>query len=370
MKVAFLTNYKAPYRRLQFNEYVKKLGIDITIYYTNRINDGREWDVSEEVLFKEEYLKGIKISDKYGYLNLGILKIIKNNDIILLGGYEQPTIIFISIISKILNKKTILIFDGISTSRLNINCNRLKNFLKKIVINNSDAIFANGVIGKKYFNEKFNIQKKYIFNQYLSVNNEKIRMCLKEKLLNRVELRKKFFINSDEKVLVYSGRVIDIKNLKSVINALSKIKDKNITFFVIGGGILEDEIINQGKNLGVRVIVTGFLRNQEDVFKHYSIGDVFILPSIEEPWGLVVNEAMVCGLPVLVSSECGCSYDLVKNSENGFIINPFDVDDISLKIDNIFSLDYEKMGEKSKHIIEKWNFCNSAKSFKEMLNSI
>ena len=159
MKVAFLTNYKAPYRRLQFNEYVKKLGIDITIYYTNRINDGREWDVSEEVLFKEEYLKGIKISDKYGYLNLGILKIIKNNDIILLGGYEQPTIIFISIISKILNKKTILIFDGISTSRLNINCNRLKNFLKKIVINNSDAIFANGVIGKKYFNEKFNIQK-------------------------------------------------------------------------------------------------------------------------------------------------------------------------------------------------------------------
>lgn len=55
----------------------------------------------------------------------------------------------------------------------------------------------------------------------------------------------------------------------------------------------------------------------------YNIGDILILPSYHEPWGLVVNEAMAAGLPVIVSNECGSSLDLVRDGENGYVLSPF-----------------------------------------------
>jgi glycosyltransferase involved in cell wall biosynthesis len=53
-----------------------------------------------------------------------------------------------------------------------------------------------------------------------------------------------------------------------------------------------------------------------------ALSDVLVLPSYSEPWGLVVNEAMACGMPVIVSEKCGCAPDLVQNGKNGISINP------------------------------------------------
>ena len=119
------------------------------------------------------------------------------------------------------------------------------------------------------------------------------------------------------------------------------------------------------------MIITGFISNQEELFKHYFVGDALILPSIYEPWGLVVNEAMLAGLPVLVSDICGCSLDLVEEGKNGYIIDPKSIDDIADKIEKtIYNNSENMMRLKSKEIINEWKFSNSAQNLKTIISNL
>lgn len=372
MKIAYITNLRAPYRTLQLNEFSKIENVEIKAYYTDKPNENRKWNTNKPDGFEEVDLNGVKIAGKFGYINSGLIDIVKNNDLIMLGGYEQPTYILISILCRVFKKPYIIIFDGISVNRLEEKENSFKKFIKDIVINNSDYIMGNGTVSKRYFNEVFGYPLDRIYNQYLTVDSNKINELYKDKERYRKEYRKKLGINEDEKVLIYSGRLIDIKNVDSVIKAISELKRKNLTFLIIGGGELEEELKQLSDNLGVKVIITGFLQSQEEVFKHYFVGDALILPSdTYEVWGLVVNEAMFSGLPVIVSNICGCSLDLVKESRNGYIINPLQIADIVEKIDKTIYNQYsENMGYESLKIIKKWTMRSSSNILKTIINKL
>lgn len=372
MKIAYVTNLRAPYRTLQLNEFSKIENIEIKTYYTDRPNENRKWNTNEPEGFEEIDLKGIKIAGKFGYINNGLLDIVKNNDLIMLGCYEQPTYILLSLLCKLLKKPYILSFDGISTNRLQEKENPIKKFVKSIVINNANYIMGNGTVSKKYFNEVFRYPLDRIYNQYLTVDSYKLDKLYIDREKHRREYRKKLKIDKDEKVLIYSGRLIDIKNVDSVIKAISHLDRKDLTFLITGGGELEEELKNLSEELGVKTIITGFMSDQEELFKHYFVGDALILPSsVYEVWGLVVNEAMFAGLPVLVSDICGCSLDLVKEDINGYVINSKSIEDITNKIRRImFENNGNIMGLKSKEIINEWKFSNSAQNLKTIISNL
>lgn len=372
MNIGFITNIRAPYRSLQLSKYSELKNMNLTVYYTNKTIDNREWEIKRANGFEEVDLDGIKISNRYGYINKGILNIIKQNDIIILGGYEQPTMIIISLLCRLFKKKYILVFDGISTNRLIDNEKKIKKIVKQIIINNSSAIMANGKVGKLYFKKIYNYPEEKIYNQYLTVDGDIINKLSKNKDIYRKNIREKMGISEDDKVLIYSGRLVSIKNVDSVIKAISKIDKKDIILLVAGGGELENELIELANSLNVRIIVTGFINEQTELFKHYFAGDALILPSsVYEVWGLVINEAMYAGLPVLVSNICGCSLDLVNHGENGYLFNPNDISDIYKYIKKLlYEDDYVYMGKKSKEIISKWNFEESKNEFEKMINYI
>lgn len=369
MKIAVITSIKAPYRTLQFEEICKNKNIDMNVYYTRNDKEDRDWEIRNSNAFKEINLKRIKVFDKFGTLNRNLNKIVKNNDIIVLGGYEKPTYILLSLLCRFHRKKYIIIYDGISCNRLHEKEKKLKWIIKNEVIKNSSAIWGNGTVSKRYFNEVFNYSLDKIYNQYLTIDGEKIREIGKEKIKIRSELRKKYGISENEKVIHYSGRLVEVKNIEVIIRALGYINNTNIILLITGDGKLKNEIESLSKKLGVKTVITGFINNQQELFKHYFISDIFVLPSIYEPWGLVVNEAMYAGLPVLVSEICGCSLDLVN--ENGYTFNPRDMYDLVDKINTMLSYNNLKIqGENSEKIIEEFSFYNSAKSFYRMLKSI
>lgn len=369
MKIAVITSIKAPYRTLQLEEICKNKNIDMTVYYTKEGKGDRNWENINSTRFKENYLNSIKIFDRFGTLNLGLKKIIKDNDIIVLGGYEKPTYILLSLLCRLNKKKYIIIYDGISCNRLNEKENRFKWIIKNLVIKNSAAIWANGTVSKRYFIEVFNYKPEKIYNQYLSIDGEKIRVLSKDRKKIRKELRDKYEISQDEKVIHYSGRLTKVKNVSSVIEAIAKINNTNVTLFITGDGNLKRELEDKAKELGVKTIITGFIDNQMELFKHYFVSDIFILPSIYEPWGLVVNEAMYAELPVLISDICGCSLDLVN--KNGYLFNPNNIDDIKSKMNLLLDdSEIDKKGKQSLEIIKKWSFYNSRMSFENMINNI
>lgn len=371
MKVAFVTNFRAPYRILQFNEFNKISEIEFTAYYTHKEKENRKWESKKSNGYKEEYLKGINIlKSDGGYINTGLISVVKKNDLIIVGGYEQPTYILISFLCKLYKKKFIISYDGISTDRLNNKESLIKKIVKKSVITKADYILGNGTVSKRYFNEVFGYPKERIYNQYLTVDTDMIDELYLDRELYRNQYRKKYNISEEKKVLIYSGRLVEVKNLKNVINALSKVKEKEkIVFLILGDGVLRNSLEKLAKEKKVQLIVTGFINEQRELFKHYFVGDAFILPSIYEPWGLVVNEAMCAGLAVLVSSICGCSLDLVKN--NGYIINPQEEEDIAQKIKNLlFKENYILMGNESRNIIKEWNFKNSKNELLKIIEKL
>ena len=167
MKIGFVTNLRAPYRTLQLNEFSNISNVEITTYYCNNKNKNRKWETGKKVKFKEIDLDGYELFKQYGYINKNIIKIVKENDVMILGGYEQPTYILISLICKLLKKPYILLFDGISTNILIDKENKIKKYIKKTVINNAKYIMGNGTVSKRYFNEVFRYPLDKIYNQYL-----------------------------------------------------------------------------------------------------------------------------------------------------------------------------------------------------------
>lgn len=367
MNLGFVTNLRSPYRTLQLNEFSKIEDLNITAYYCQNNKDNRNWGKLDSIKYREIDLIGKRIFKKYGYINKGLFDIVKNNDVIIIGGYQQPTYILLSLICRLYRKKYILLYDGLSRERLYIKEKKYKFILKKTVIKNAAYILGNGKVSKEYFSKKFKYPTKKIYNQYLSIDVKKIDEIYKLKKTYRDTYRKKLGIKESDKVILFSGRTVKEKNIEKVIMALSILKNDNIIFVITGGGELEENLKKMAKNLNVKLIITGFISNQQELFKHYCLADALILPSIYEPWGLVVNEAMRLGLPVIVSKACGCSLDLVKEGENGYTINPIDINDISEKI-NLVLFKLEK--NNSREIIGEWVVENSRKSLEEILHLI
>jgi len=165
-----------------------------------------------------------------------------------------------------------------------------------------------------------------------------------------------------EKFFVAAKRFIPKKNILELIKAYALYKswagEKAWSLVICGSGPLEDEIRGLIETMGLQsdILLPGY-KNAEEMAVFYGLASAFIHASSHaEQWGLVVNEAMASGLPVLVSEICGCANDLVQNGVNGFTFDPFDVEGLALLMLKMSSgqVDLEAMGAASRRIIDKW----------------
>lgn len=130
------------------------------------------------------------------------------------------------------------------------------------------------------------------------------------------------------KNFIFVGRLIEIKNLPMLITAFDEASKRSINgkewgLILLGDGAEHNRLTNHIQHLGIADqvrLLPG--RPWFRVPEVLALSDVLVLPSQSEPWGLVVNEAMACGLPVIVSNRCGCAVDIVHDGQNGFVFNP------------------------------------------------
>lgn len=375
MRIGFLTNSRAPYRIKQINKFCENNNISFNIYYTKKKTD-RQWVIEDDCKAEEIYLKGFELFrfSKYDTcINFGIYKAIKNSDLFIIGGYEQPSYLIAAIICKLTRKKYILLFDGIQPQKIGAKGNIVKEFIIKFIVNNTAAIFGNGETSKLYFITNYGYDIKNIYNQYLTVDTEQIDGLYNNRLQIMKKMKEKYNIDNDKKILLYVGRLLKLKNINVIVEAISKLKNKNdFVLFIVGDGPERDNLIKLCKSLNVDVVFTGNIANSSDVYEYYFLADLFIFPTSGEAWGLVINEALAAGLPVLCSKAAGSSFDLVKDGVNGYLFDYNDPYDLSKKIEEIFQDKgrYDSFCSASKEIIKNWTFENSKKSFEIMINNL
>jgi glycosyltransferase involved in cell wall biosynthesis len=119
--------------------------------------------------------------------------------------------------------------------------------------------------------------------------------------------------------VLFVGKLLDRKRPLDMVSALRTLRDRgmNVCGVFAGDGPLRALLESRGHEWNVPLTFLGF-RNQTELPEAYAIADVMILPSDgSETWGLVVNEALACGTPVVVSAAVGCAPDLVVEGQTG-----------------------------------------------------
>lgn len=330
-KVLYVSNIEVPYRSEFFNQLSKK--IDLTVLYERRKSSNRDskWTSSVKSNYNIEYLKGINFKNEYT-LDLGILKYVFSNKYnkVVIGCYNSPSQMIAIVLMRLFHRKYILNLDG----EYFFDGPGLKNKIKRFFIKGADEYL---IAGKKACDilSKY-VPKEKVHPYYFS------SLTKKELEINRKHINK----NINNRILVV-GQYFDYKGLDIALE-VAKL-DESIKYRFIGSGnrskLLEDKV-KEMKLKNVEVI--SFL-SKEELYKEYSSCGCLLLPSRQECWGLVINEAASFGCPIVSTNGSGAAIELIDEE---FICN-VNPQDIYLKIKKIMQSTDSELELLKKRLIDK-----------------
>lgn len=133
------------------------------------------------------------------------------------------------------------------------------------------------------------------------------------------DLRAGLGIGSEEQVVLFAGKLLQLKRPLDLVEACAAENIRKAHLFVAGSGEMEGALRERAAALGVKLRLLGF-QNQTQMPAVYAAANVLVLPSSQETWGLVANEALACGVPIVVSEAAGCAPDLAGDGTVGRIV--------------------------------------------------
>ena len=235
---------------------------------------------------------------------------------------------------------------------------RWKEALKRRIVRLFSAGVGGGTPQADYL-ARLGIPRSHIFLGYDVVDNG--HFAEKAAAIRRDAARLRRSFGLPEKYFLSVCRFIEEKNLPILLEAYAAYRRQAGAaawkLVLAGDGPLKPRLLEQREQwgLGDDLLLPGF-KQYEDLPAYYGLANAFVLPSFSETWGLVVNEAMAAGLPVIVSNHCGCATDLVRDGENGFTFDPRDPVRLASLLTRLASPDTDlaAMGKSSRDIIARW----------------
>ena len=283
-------------------------------------------------------------------------KKIKNIDrpqAVLVTGWHFWGMVQMFIALKASNIPIILRMDSNSLRHRNI----ILQYIYKIFFSWIDVCLCVGT-RNQIFCQEFGVDINQIIKSPHVVDNKFFKSnstIAEEKLLR---LKKNWNIPADSFCFLYAGKLQKKKRPLDLLRAFESAcsqADRRIHLLVVGTGVLEHECKSFSQKYDLPVSYVGFL-NQSAMPNAYAVSNCFVLPSDEgETWGLVINEAMACGLPAIASDQVGCVPDLIHNGLTGFSYKCGDYEQLAQHM--VYMAEHpdfsDKMGKNAQQLIEK-----------------
>ena len=396
-KLAILTSHPIQYQAPLFKKMADNPQLGVVVYFRNRPIEydrefGRElkWDIPLLEGYSSKFLTNKFLI--FNELRHG------NFDALLIYGWNSWVNWFTVLSAKVLGVRILMV--GENPLNQELLKPKWKIFIKKILFRKIlfpwvSAFLYIGEENRRFY-KFYGVPDKKLFFAPYAVDND--RFVESGKLLseNRKSLRKELRIKGNDVIILFVGKVIGKKRPLDLLKAYHQLTTNNqqlttkITLLFVGDGILRPELENYVKIHNLKnVFFLGF-KNQTELPEYYTIADIFVLPSgVGETWGLVVNEAMCFGLPIIASDVVGCGPDLVKHSENGYIFPVGDIkalakylrdliyghSDSFVNSDKFVDSDYglekrKKFGKKSFEIVQNYSYEKDVNSILKALTYI
>jgi glycosyltransferase involved in cell wall biosynthesis len=179
-----------------------------------------------------------------------------------------------------------------------------------------------------------------------------------------------------DRYFLYVGRLAPEKNLEALVRTFAavRIRGSQSSLVLVGDGPLRPRLERQVQEAGLGPYVRfAGLKSTAEILPYYAFAHAFVLPSRQEPWGLVVNEALAAGLPVIVSNRCGCANDLVAHGINGFL---FDADreeeltDFLWRVDQWGPQERAFAGRRSEELVSRYSPSNWAEEVLRLVRTV
>lgn len=370
-KVLVLFQNYGPYhlaRLSAFKEHCFSYGIEVIGLEFSRSHSTYPWET--KVGYCRDYLKTLVLDrslEKVSNLEIITRLILSlntlNPDVIAIAGYVHPAMLAALCWSKIKRKPSILM----SVSKEDDAPRPLvKEYLKRLILNNFNASLVGGKPQKRYL-VKLGKAPESIFTGYNVVGNDDFHPGNIGQL--QFPLSRPYFLTVN--------RFIPKKNLLLMLDSYAAYRQAiqpltiALDLVLSGDGPLRTLIEQKIKDLGIQntVHLPGFLQ-QHELLPYFAHASCFIHASTQEQWGLVVNEAMAAGLPVIVSNRCGCFEDLVIEGINGFGFDPTNqqqLTDLMLKVSSN-AVDLNEIGAASLMHIQNFSPDYFAKGLKQAVD--
>lgn len=361
MRVLFLTNIPSPYR-VNFFNCLGEL-CDLTVLFERESSSERDesWKNFSADKFRYRVLKGIKLGVAEAFCP-GVKKHLKKNeyDAVIIANYTTPTG---WLALRYLKKKKIPFFiegdGGIAKSGKGV-----KERLKRRLLRGATGYFSTGKEHDNYY-ITYGVPEdkiyRYPFTSLFGID------ILKEPLVEETKLRLKNELGiKEEKMILAVGQFIHRKGFDVLLSS-AKALSKDIGVYFVGGKPTE-EYVQFCENNGLNNIhFIGFKKTAE-LKKYYCAADVFVHPTREDIWGLVINEAMAQGLPVVTTDKCVAGLELVKNGKNGYVVPVEDEQALTQAIIKVLGDDRITMAWESLKQIQGYTFEEMAKRHIEVLS--
>lgn len=221
-----------------------------------------------------------------------------------------------------------------------------------------------GTENRRWF-ARWGVPEHRLFHVPYAVDNNALRVAARELVPRREQLRAELGIEREAgPVILTLGRLIPKKQPLHLLDAFRQVRaNRRCTLLVVGSGLLEQELRQKVDAERIPdVVFAGFL-DQTEIARAYVAADAFALVSShDETWGLVVNEAMNFGLPVVVSDKVGCAADLVVDGRNGFVVPSRDREALAHAFQKLVESAElrQRFGQASIDIVSQWTYDRTA----------
>lgn len=370
MRITWVTRSFLDYRIPVYEEINRLCGNQLTVIYfadvvPQRCQDklkvilgDRAIGLSGEIRFGGKKEENQSFANQGGFripLRPGLIRQVRKTkpDIILSDGFFQWT--YAALVNNALWKiPHLMLYER--TSHTERKVSKIRVIARKLAARYISAISCNGIQTKDYL-LKFGYPEDRLFIGNMAADTNGLQKSISEVSHQTLEnLKLKYKLKGP--VMLYVGQIIPRKGIMELLEVWKKLDKglKEIQLVLLGDGEQYEDALNfiRANNLN-NVYLPGKV-DYSEVAQFYALADIFIIPTLEDNWSLVVPEAMSCALPVICSQYNGCWPELVK-PENGWVFNPLDPENFKQALKTAWDNQkkWKEMGKASFQIVKNYS---------------
>jgi len=360
-RVVIITELIAPYRVPVFNALARQCGIDLHVVFLAETDPTqRQWLVyKDEICFSCEVLPSWRrrVGKHNLLLNRGMDAALRrvSPDVIVCGGYN-----YVASWNSMrwARRNHVPFFLWVESTARDFRSNHaLIESLKTRFLRGCDGFVVPGKSSFEYLNG-YGVPEEIVFTAPNAVDTQFFET--RTEMVRRNAAAHRPALGLPCRFFLFVGRLVVEKGVLDLLEAYGALAPEireGIGLVFVGDGAAQSELRRRAAAITPgSVQLAGFVQ-REELAAFYALADALVFPTYTDPWGLVVNEAMACGLPVTCSSAAGCAADLVEDHWNGRVVCAGDIGQLASSMDEL-ARDGElrsRMGERSRARILRYS---------------